>query len=390
MARGPRHRRTAGSPQFGLAGLVAAQTAVRVTLDTETFSSNLVAVLMSDGGDQTGGPAILDLSSGETNAMDVLAIADPPSHTRQRRISNRAFTVQRVATMDERIRRLANELVDGFLSGNTVDWVKQFAVPLPLTIITELLGLPTGDMPQLKKWSDASVSLLSGVNTPDELAQLGAEIIDLFSYLGDRYDEALSSPGNNLLGDLIRETQIDSEDLSRDEIVSMLVQLLSAGNETTTSLIGSAVMRLLQEPNLYRQLSESPSKIDSFLEEVLRLEAPFHGHFRSVKKETELAGTTLMPGDRLMLLWSSSGRDERQFENPDEIRLDRENSRTHFAFGHGIHHCIGASLARTEARIALETFLSRVPHPRLSQDNDFKHVPSLFVRSLAKLTVDFD
>jgi cytochrome P450 len=96
-----------------------------------------------------------------------------------------------------------------------------------------------------------------------------------------------------------------------------------------------------------------------------------------------------MPGDRLMLLWSSSGRDERQFENPDEIRLDRENSRTHFAFGHGIHHCIGASLARTEARIALETFLSRVPDPRLSQDNDFKHVPSLFVRSLAKLNIDF-
>lgn len=361
---------------------------MQAVLDTETFSSNLVAVLLA-GENAGGSPDMLTLAGGdgrEAQATDVLAIADPPRHTRQRRVANRAFTMRRIKKMEENIRRLSHSLIDQF-DGNEIDWVKSFAVPLPLTIIIELLGFPLQDMSQLKVWSDASVALLSGINSAEEMAGHGQKINQMIAYLAAQYDQAFEEPGDNLLGDLIKEAKIDDEEFGRDEIVSMLVQLLSAGNETTTSLIGSAMWLLLQDSELQASLRQSPALIDNFIEEVLRLEAPFHGHFRVVRRDTILAGTRLKEGDRLMLLWSSTGRDESQFENADTLNLDRSKPKSHLAFGYGIHHCIGAALARAEARIAFEAILERTADLSLSADNDFKHVPSLFIRSLKRLNI---
>lgn len=361
---------------------------MQAVMDTETYSSNLVSVLIS-GEDQQDTPEVLNLSGGEgreAQATDVLAIADPPQHTRQRRVANRAFTMRRVKSMEENIRALSHSLIDQF-EGSDVDWVKSFAIPLPMTIIIQLLGFPLEDMSKLKRWSDASVALLSGINTAEEMMEHGGKISEMIAYLAARYDEAYEQPGDNLLGDLIREAQIDSEEFGRDEIVSMLVQLLSAGNETTTSLIGSAMWLLLQDADLQQELRHSPDKIDRFIEEVLRLESPFHGHFRLVTRDTMLAGQALKKGDRLMLLWSSTGRDEDRFNDADKVSLDREKPKSHLAFGYGIHHCIGAELARAEARIAFEAILQRTSSLALSSGNDFKHIPSLFIRSLKKLRV---
>ena len=362
---------------------------MQVVMDTETFSSNLVSVLMT-GEDASDSPDVLNLSGGEgreAQATDVLAIADPPQHTRQRRVANRAFTMRRVKNMEEKIGALSHSLIDQF-EGGEVDWVKSFAIPLPMTIIIQLLGFPLEDMPQLKRWSDASVALLSGINSAEELADHGTKISQMISYLAARYDEAYEHPGDNLLGDLIKEAKIDDEEFGRDEIVSMLVQLLSAGNETTASLIGSAMWLLLQDSALQTQLRQNPDKIDNFIEEVLRLESPFHGHFRLVTRDTTLAGTALKKGDRLMLLWSSTGRDKDQFDDASAVRLDREKPKSHLAFGYGIHHCIGAALARAEARIAFEAIVERTAGLALSNDNDFSHIPSLFIRSLQKLSIE--
>jgi cytochrome P450 len=348
-----------------------------------------VSVLMT-GEDASDSPDVLNLSGGEgreAQATDVLAIADPPQHTRQRRVANRAFTMRRVKNMEENIRALSHSLIDQF-EGGEVDWVKSFAIPLPMTIIIQLLGFPLEDMPQLKRWSDASVALLSGINSAEELAEHGTKINQMIGYLAARYDEAYQQPGDNLLGDLIKEAKIDDEEFGRDEIVSMLVQLLSAGNETTASLIGSAMWLLLQDSELQTQLRQNPDKIDNFIEEVLRLESPFHGHFRLVTRDTTLAGTALRKGDRLMLLWSSTGRDKSQFKDPGAVRLDREKPKSHLAFGYGIHHCIGAALARAEARIAFEAILERTAELSLSSDNDFSHIPSLFIRSLQQLNIE--
>lgn len=358
-------------------------------MNTEVFSSNLVAVLTADaGGAQT--PQILDLSAGPARATDVLAIADPPAHTRQRRLSNAAFTVRRVAAIEGRVRELTASLIDAFLYDRRADWIANLAVPLPMTVIAELIGLPLDDIPELKRWSDASVALLSGVNTPDQLAAHAKQVSQLIAYLAERYDEALTQPRDNVLGDLVRAAHDRDDPLGRDEGVSILIQLLTAGNETTTSLIGSALMLLGRDPRLEARLRDDPTRIEPFLEEVLRLEAPFHGHFRVVRKDTQVAGSHLPRGSRVMLLWSSANRDENRFQNPEAVDLDRTNPKAHLSFGHGIHHCIGASLARLEASVAIETILAKTRSLHLAESNDYRHVPSLFVRSLRRLDIEFE
>ncbi len=362
-----------------------------IALDTETYSSNLVSVMLSTNADNAAGkpPEMLNLSGGEgqkAKATDVLAIADPPQHTRQRRVANRAFTMRRVANMEQRIAALCNELLSDIKS-EEFDWVKQFAAPLPLIIIMELIGFPLADRAKLKRWSDASVALLSGINTAEELVAHGEQINQLIAYLAEHYDRAFESPGDNLLGDLIVESKLDDQQFGRDEIVSMLVQLLSAGNETTASLVGSGMLMLCQDQSLQHELRQNPDKITAFVEEVLRLESPFHGHFRLVKKDHILHGVELKAGDRLMLMWSSTGRDADQFESPLTVKLNRQKPKSHLAFGYGIHHCIGAALSRAEARIAFETVLVNSKNVELNPIESVSYIPSLFIRSLEKLDI---
>lgn len=357
-------------------------------MDTDTYSSNLVAVLTQNTGAQNA--ELLQLSGGDAQASDVLAIADPPRHTRQRRVSNRAFTMRRVAAMEDRIRHLADSLIGNFDRSAPVDWVAQFAVPLPMTIIIELLGFPKDDMAQLKILSDSSVALLSGINSEEQLAYHAGKIGELFQYLSEQFDRAQASPPDNVLGDLVTAFAEEPEHFSRDEVVSILLQLLTAGNETTTSLIGSAVMLLLQEPDLQARLRAEPSLIPNFIEEVLRLESPFHGHFRQTLRDTHIAGQHLPAGSRVMLLWAGANRDEDRFPDANSIKLDRERPKQHLAFGYGIHHCIGASLARMEAQLAIQSLLSASKHVSLNNRNHYRHTPSLFIRSLSELWIDLN
>lgn len=362
-----------------------------IAMDTETYSSNLVSVMLSTNTENARGeqPEILNLSGGDgqiAKATDVLAIADPPQHTRQRRVANRAFTMRRVAKMEQRIHSLCVELLAD-IERLDFDWIQSFAAPLPLIIIMELIGFPLADRDKLKRWSDASVALLSGINSTEELMQYGQEINQLIAYLAEHYDRAFDSPSDNLLGDLIAESKLDDQQFGRDEIVSMLVQLLTAGNETTASLVGSGMLMMCEDQQLQSELRQNPEKISAFVEEVLRLESPFHGHFRLVKSDHVLHGIELKAGDRLMLMWSSTGRDADQFDNPLMVKLDRKKPKSHFAFGYGIHHCIGAALSRAEARIAFETVLASSKNISLQSRQQARYTPSLFIRSLTELTI---
>lgn len=364
---------------------------MRAVMDTDTFSSNLVAVLMQQ--DCDGPLAFLDMGVGGQQdengpgVVDVLAIADPPEHTVQRRASNRAFTLRRVAQMEADIRQLAESLTDQFIAEGRCDWVQALAVPLPMTIIVRLLGLPEADIPQLKRWSDHSVALLSGVNTEAELIEHGLQIMHMVTYLDQQVERIANDGTDGVIRDLLDAS--DAEHLSQRQITSILVQLITAGNETTTSLISSAMHVMLKTPGLQQQLRAHPDQIDTFIEEALRLESPFYGHFRLVKKDTQVQGKPLPAGSRVMLLWASANRDGAQFSQQDTVDMQRAKPRSHLAFGYGIHHCIGAALARAEARIAFETILRRTQHIQLAEDNDFQHLHSLFVRSLKRLNVEF-
>jgi cytochrome P450 len=264
--------------------------------------------------------------------------------------------------------------------------VREVAVPLPMTVIAGLIGLPSEDIPQLKRWSDAAISLLSGVNTPAQLADSARQAGQLVEYFGRRVDEAARAPADDVLGDLVRASE-GGEALTREEVIAILLQLLTAGNETTTSAIGSAVLLLIENSDVEARIRADAALLEPFIEEVLRLESPLHGHFRLVRRDTEVAGLPLPQGSRVMLLWGAANRDGGEFPNPDAIDLARRNAKAHLAFGLGIHHCIGAALARLETRIALETLLARTSALRRG-DGKVGYVPSLLVRSLVSLPVE--
>lgn len=354
-------------------------------INTEVYSSNLVAVLFQSMDHQ---PDIMALEGASAGAADALAIADPPVHARQRKISNQAFSMRRVAALEPAVRTLADSLIAAILPRAEAqwaasEWMQAVAVPLPMTMIARLIGLPSADIPQLKQWSDASVSILSGMNTPVQLAEHVRQVGELMAYFDRCVDEARRAPKDDLLGDLVRACE-GSEGLTRAEVVSILLQILTAGNESTTSLIGSALRLLLEHPQVEQRIRADGTLLEPFIEEALRLESPFHGHFRLVRRDTEVAGQRLPQGSRVMLLWGAANRDGDEFPNPDAIDLARPNGRSHLGFGFGIHHCIGAALARLETRVTLETLLARTNALRRGS-GEIAHVPSMLVRCLAAL-----
>src|SRR5262249_20195119 len=221
-------------------------------MNLEVYSSNLVAVMMQG---QLDRPELLSLTgAAATGAVDALAIADPPVHGRQRKLSNKAFSMRRVAALEPAIRALAESLVGAIRPQRgarcgAADFMRYVAVPLPLPEIGRLIGLSSEDMPQLKRWSDSAVGLLSGMNTPAQLTEHAGQVMQLVAYFGERVDEAARAPRDDLIGDLVRACE-GSDALTRDEVVSILLQILTAGNESTTSLIGSALLLLLENPDV--------------------------------------------------------------------------------------------------------------------------------------------
>jgi cytochrome P450 len=354
----------------------------RVALDPERFSSNLVAALYAS-------PEVRALRSPERGAVDVLATADPPAHTRQRRLVNRTFNAHRVARLEPAIRALTDELVAAFRPDGRVEWMRQLAVPLPVTVIADVLELPRADVPRLREWSDHGIALLSGAASDAEFLAHVRGVAALHEYLRARVTAEEESPGGGLVGDLVRATREGEERLRPEEVTAILVQLLVAGNETTTSLIGSAALLLAERPDLVRALRAAPGRIPDFVEEALRLESPFQGLFRVATRATELGGVPIPAGARLMLLWGSANRDETVFADAAAADVTRPNLKEHLAFGEGIHYCVGAPLARLETRVALEALVG-LRGVRLAPGWVPRHVPSMSMRRLVSLDLVFD
>jgi cytochrome P450 len=322
---------------------------------------------------------------------DTLLSNDPPAHRRFRNLVNKAFTPRRVAALEPAIRTIANELVDAFIGAGKAELMRQFAVLLPLIVIADALGVPRANLDDFKRWSDDSVAPMSGMIDHQRELECAHGMVEFQRYFAAQLDSRRSAPRDDILTDLINARLEGERPLDTREMLNMLQQLLVAGNETTTNLIGNAMLLLLERPEHMAALRADRTKIPGLIEEVLRFESPVQGLYRRTKIATELGGVAIPAGARLVLMYASANRDEAHFASADRFDPARENAREHLGFGGGIHYCLGAPLARMESRIAFETILERTRAIRLAPGlNDFTHTPSFALRGLKVLHIEFD
>ena len=284
----------------------------------------------------------------------VLIQDDPPRHTRFRRIVNKAFTLKRVEALEPWITKITNELLDP-LANQETDMVTALTVPLPMRVIARLMGIPEEDYATFKRWSDAFLSTVG----PDRNDRM-QNVQDMVTYFGQMAAARRSHGAEDLITALV-EAEIEGESLQDWEILGFCILLLIAGNETTTNLLGNLCNVLVERPELWQRLRDDRNLVEEVIEETLRYESPVQRLFRTTTRELEFAGVKMNKGDRVTIFYGAANRDPAEFPQPDEFRLDRD-LRNHVAFGMGIHYCLGAPLARAEARIALNALLDRFPY----------------------------
>ena len=287
---------------------------------------------------------------------------DPPDHTRLRKLLTGAFTPKAIARLEPRINAIVRESVDHILEKGSFDMMEELAIPLPVTIIAEMLGVDPARRDDFKRWSNATITSQAMAGLPlseAEEERLIQSRLEFAAYFRQMIDERRKKPREDLISDLVR-AEVESETLTAEEVFAMVILLLIAGNETTTNLIGNGTLMLLEHPEAERQLRENPSLIPAFLEEVLRFEGPVRFLVREATRDVTIAGVDIAAGEKVVTMLDAANRDPAQFADPERFDITRE-PRTHVAFGYGIHFCVGAPLSRLEGRIAFEELLRRVP-----------------------------
>jgi cytochrome P450 family 144 len=366
-------------PGTGLFTVSTFELLAEATGRVEDFSSNIQCLLYRD---DEGLPCRLPFGDAGTQT---LATADPPVHALHRNAVFPELVAKRMEALEPDVVDIANRCVTQALDRETVEFMTAVANVVPITMISRLIGFHHSNLDQLLSAAFASTAILGSTLTLDELMQRLTGSGDVQTFIADQLSTATKEPGEDLLGAVARGLQ----DGVLDEFgaVVMLQTLLSAGGESTTSLLGNAVRILAEDPGLQEHLRQNLEQIPTFVEEVLRLEAPFRFHMRSVPRDTTLGGVDIAAGATVLLLWGAANRDAAEFERPDEIDLQRQLPRHHVAFGRGIHYCVGAPLARIEARNVLAVLLERTSSITLDPEFAPRWVNSLMVRRHEQLPV---
>ena len=354
--------------ELGFFALSRFEDCWNAALDWQSFSSS-------------AGPS-MELS-GEGEDFSLIGM-DPPRHTTMRNLVSRGFTPRRIAALEPRIRELTRAYLETLHEGSTCDFQTTLGARLPMAVLCQLVGIPMEMSERICEWSNLSLHREPGqALPPPEAAEADR---NLRAYLGELLQTRKRAGGKDVLSILI-EAEVDegkgAERLSDDEIVAFLNLLAAAGNETTTKLIGNAIVLLAQHPEQRASLCEQPAKISQALEEILRFESPSQNTGRITLRDIEMHGEKIPTGSRVMLITGAACRDEREYPDPDRFDITRSFERSLY-FGHGHHVCLGKSLARLEARVVLEEFLSRFPHYELDPAG-LKRTHQSHVRGFSKI-----
>lgn len=326
---------------------------------------------------------------------------NPPVHRHYRQLIDRFFTGEGLAQRRPFIERVIDEQFEGFDRAGAVEWNGQYAVPVPVRVITHMLGLPETDIPRLKQWSAAWILPFVRKLEPNEDEWVAEQVVEMYDYLAEMIAWKRREPGDDIITHLTNasftgdEHSPDGRALTDQEIITIVDHLFIGGNETTTFAMVSALWIMLRDDGrqagLYARLRSDPSLIPNFVEEVLRLESPTQGLWRAVADDTAIDGVPIPAGSTVHIRYAAGNRDERMFACPNQVQLDRPNSRRHLAFTLGEHQCPGADLSRLEQVLTLEQVLRRLPNVRLAEGkNDFLHVPMFTMRALRELHLEFD
>lgn len=313
---------------------------------------------------------------------------DPPEHTRLRKLLSKAFTPRMVRTLAPRIQAIVDHLIDGFIDRGTFDLVQDLAYPLPVIVIAEMLGVDPERRDDFKRWSDDVVHIVAAGQNDARLAQYMQSWEAFKTYFVTLIEERRQTPKDDLVSALVM-AQEERDALTLSEILNACLLLLVAGNETTTNLIGNGALALFTYAEEGLKLRQQPELIHTAIEEVLRFDSPIQGVFRSTTQDVDIRGTTIPAQSKVLLSWGSANRDGEVFPEPDRFDIERHIER-HLAFGIGIHFCLGAPLARLEARIATEIILRRMQTITLDSAAAVERVDNPLFRGLKHFPLTFE
>lgn len=333
------------------------------------------------------------LAEGWDNPPTLLT-ADHPVHTRNRKLVNLAFSAPRVNAIEADMRKKSIELIEKMAQKGGGDFVEDFAIPLPVAMIAQQIGLDN-DPKQVKDWSDAAVDRFSQLIDRERQLECVRSFVDYQRYMKGLIDDRRANGGDDLLTDLV-EARVEGETpLTDEEIMSIMQQFMVAGNETTTSTIAGGLLQLIRNPEQMAKAKAAaggrdPKLIQNMVEEMLRYESPSAGIWRVVKEDAELGGEKIAAGSMLQVRYAAANRDPAKFEDPDAFLIDRKNARAHLAFGKGPHMCVGNMLSRKEMFVAFDELLERLDNFQLADEDGITILPNIMLRGVTKLPITYE
>ena len=311
---------------------------------------------------------------------------DPPDHTRLRGLVSKAFTPRAVRELGPRIQELVDELLAAAAGKSRIDLISDFAFPLPVIVIAEMLGVPAQDRARFREWSDDIALSVNPLLDGEQIERVQQATEELFEYFEGIIEQRRHAPRNDMISALLAAEE-EGDRLTHEELLSTLMLLLVAGNETTRNLIGNGMLALLKNPAQLQKLRDHPELLDSAINELLRYDSPVQIDSRNAIDDVEIGGKRIAAGQRILAIVGAANRDPQIFANPDKLDIGR-NEVSHLSFGRGIHYCLGSPLAILEGRIAFTSLLARFPSMRLASEPVFKE--QIVLRGVEELWVEIE